>query len=178
MQELPAGLRPPRLSRRLVLGALLASACRPRIEPPHLGTFLASLPRDAVGERPWQPQGLGGRVVLITFLATWCFPCLADLVVLRRLERDYDARGFSNVLVGMDLEGRRVLEPFAENYELPGPLLVGDDRLRAGETPFGHIRELPTRVLFGRDGRAVLAFAGIADWSALSKVVETELARR
>lgn len=164
------------LSRRAVLSAALASACAPRgPATPELSTFLGALPRDTAGAEPFQPEALGGQVVLVTFLATWCFPCLAELVVLSRLKRDYGAQGFQNVLVGMDLEGRKVLEPFALGYELPGPLVVGDDALRAGETPFGRIRELPSRVLFGRDGRVVVGFSGVAAWEDLSKVVAEEL---
>jgi thiol-disulfide isomerase/thioredoxin len=171
-------VKPARLSRRAVLGAALASACAPRSELPRLDTFLGALPRDVAGAIPYEPERLGGQVVLVTFIATWCFPCLAELVVLSRLARDFGKRGFANVLVGMDLEGRQVLEPFAMGYELPGPLVVADDRLRGGETPFGRIRELPSRVLFGRDGKPVLAFAGVAAFEDLAKVVAAELDRR
>lgn len=167
-----------RISRRVVLSAALASACGPRTELPKLGTFLGSLPFDVAGTIPYQPERLGGQVVLVTFIATWCFPCLAELVVLSRLGREYGAQGFANVLVGMDLEGHKVLDPFAQGYELPGPLVVADDRLRDGETPFGRIRELPSRVLFGRDGKPVLGFAGMAAYEDLAKVVAAELAKR
>lgn len=171
-------MKPARLSRRVVLGAALASACTPRSELPHLGTFLGALPRDVAGAVPYEPERLGGQVVLVTFIATWCFPCLAELVVLSRLARDFGAKGFANVLVGMDREGHKVLDPFAQGYELPGPLVVADDRLRDGETPFGRIRELPSRVLFGREGKPVLAFAGMAAYEDLAKVVAAELEKR
>lgn len=170
---------PQRLTRRLVAGALLATACTRRAPPlPSFGTFAASLPRDVAGPVPFAPEALEGRVVLVTFLATWCFPCLAELTVLRRLDRDFAQQGFSNVLVGMDLDGRKVLTPFAEGYELPWPLIVSDEALRAGETPFGRIRELPSRVLFGRDGRVVLGFSGVAAYDDLAKVVAAELEKR
>jgi thiol-disulfide isomerase/thioredoxin len=122
-------------------------------------------------------NGLQGRVVLITFIATWCFPCLADLVTIKRLASLYGARGFSNVLVGMDLEGRRVLEPFAKEYQLDAPLLVADDRIRSGNSAFGAIRELPSRLLFGRDGALVVAFSGVTPFQDLARLVEAELAR-
>jgi thiol-disulfide isomerase/thioredoxin len=174
-----AAAAPRGLPRRMVLAALAASACAPRTpELPRLGTFLGALPSDVAGAAPYQPERLGGQVVLVTFVATWCFPCLAELLVLTRLARELGERGFANVLVGMDLEGHRVLDPFAQSYELPGPLLVADDRLRAGETPFGLIRELPSRVLFGRDGRPVLAFSGVVGYPDLSRVITAELDKR
>lgn len=170
---------PLRMTRRLVAGALLAAACTRRGPAlPDFGAFAAALPRDVAGAVPFTPEALPGRVVLVTFLATWCFPCLAELTVLRRLDRDFAAQGFSNVLVGMDLEGRKVLTPFAEGYELPWPLIVSDEALRAGETPFGRIRELPSRLLFGRDGRVALGFSGVAAYDDLAKVVAAELEKR
>ena len=113
-----------------------------------------ALPRETAGKVPFEPWKLEGKVVLLTFIATWCFPCLTELVVVNRLERDHKDQGFANVLIGMDLEGRAVLEPFAEGYNLKVPLIVGDDRIRSGETVFGRIRELPSRILFGRGRRA------------------------
>lgn len=167
------------ISRRVLLAALAASACaRREPEVPALSTFLAALPLEVAGTVPLEPRRLYGRVVLITFIATWCFPCLAELAVLGRLDRDFGAKGFSNVLVGMDLDGRKVLEPFAQGYQLAWPLVVSDERLRAGDTPFGRIRELPSRVLFGRDGQVVVGYSGVGAYEDLAKVVLAEVEKR
>lgn len=161
------------ISRRGVLLAALASGCVKRVPPAEqFRTFLNDLPHQTAGSIPYEPWTLEGKVVLITFVATWCFPCLADLVVLQRLERDYGERGFANVMVGMDLEGRAVLDPFAAGYKLTCPLIVADDRLRSGETSFGRIRELPSRILFARSGEIAAAYAGVSTWAEVSRVVE------
>lgn len=147
-------------------------------ELPSFSVFTAALPRDSASAVPFEPSRLRGKVVLVTFIATWCFPCLAELATLDKLKRDYGAQGFENVAVGMDLEGRQVLEPFATSYALGYPLVVANDALRDGETPFGHIRELPTRVLFGRAGQVVAAYAGVIPWPELRQAVTDELAKR
>ncbi len=160
------------ISRRAVMLAALASGCAKRVAPEkQLATFVADLPMQTAGTVPFEPWTLEGKVVLITFIATWCFPCIADLVVLQRLERDYGEKGFTNVLVGMDLEGRAVLDPFAQGYKLTFPLLVADDRIRAGDTSFGRIRELPTRVLFARNGEAAIGYTGVSTWDDLNRIV-------
>ncbi|MFZ5442687.1 MAG: TlpA family protein disulfide reductase [Myxococcota bacterium] len=164
----------------MLLGAL-AAGCSPR--PPGAAladfrTFMSALPRETAGTVPFEPWKLEGRVVLVTFLATWCFPCLTELVVLQHLERDWGEKGFSNVVVGMDLEGRAVLDPFVEGYRLTCPVLVGDDRLRSGETVFGRIRELPSRVLFARSGDVVVGYAGVSQFEDLERLVAKEVARR
>jgi thiol-disulfide isomerase/thioredoxin len=165
----------------LIAAPALALGCAhgPRASTaPPLRSFAAALPREVAGEVPFEPALLEGRVVLITFVATWCFPCLADLVTIQHLDRDWRDAGLVSVLVGMDLEGRLVLEPFARGYKLTVPLLVGTDQLRSGETPFGRIRELPTRLLFGRDGVLVSGFTGVAQYEDLERLVASEVARR
>lgn len=161
------------ISRRSVLLAAMASGCAKRVAPAEqFHTFLNDLPHQTAGSVPYEPWTLEGKVVLVTFVATWCFPCLADLVVLQRLQRDHGEKGFANVMVGMDLEGREVLEPFASGYKLECPLLIADSRLLNGETAFGRIRELPSRVLFARSGEIAAAYSGVTTWDALNAVVQ------
>ena len=71
----------------------------------------------------------------------------------------------------------RPKKPFAEQTQLEFPLLVADDALRAGATPFGHLRDVPTRVLFGRDGSPVVGFTGVARYQDLARLVQGELER-
>ena len=167
------------ISRQGVLLAGLTAACtrHAQVALADFRTFMDALPRQTAGVIPFEPRKLEGRVVLVTFLATWCFPCLTELVVLNRLERDRGEQGFTNVLVGMDLEGRAVLDPFAEAYKLSAPLLIADDRIRSGESVFGRIRELPTRLLFGRSGKLVLGYSGVSKYEDLERVVAQEISQ-
>jgi thiol-disulfide isomerase/thioredoxin len=177
VQELPEARRV--ISRRGLLLAGLASGCaRPDAAVlADFRTFMQALPLQTAGKVPFEPWKLEGKVVLITFIATWCFPCLTELVVVNRLERDHSAQGFANVLVGMDLEGRLVLDPFAEGYKLTVPLIVADDRIRSGETVFGRIRELPSRILFGRSGALVVGFSGVSKYEDLERLVASEVSK-
>lgn len=165
--------------RGLLLAATSFAACSRSGEATtaQLGTFLGELPRDVVGAVPFEPYALQGRVVLITFIATWCFPCLTELRTLSRLQELYGAKGFSNVLVGMDLEGRAVLEPFVAGYQLDYPLVVADERIRSGDTVFGRIRELPSRVLFARSGELVVGYTGNSKYEDLERVVASEVSK-
>ena len=170
------------LTRRqlVVSAAALASGCVKSNEATlaDFRTFMNDLPRRTAGTVPFEPWALEGKVVLVTFLATWCFPCLTELVVLSRLATDFGPKGFANVLVGMDLEGEAVLTPFAEGYKLTDPLLIGDDRLRSGATVFGRIRELPTRVLFARSGAIALGYTGVSKYEDLERIVASEVSKK
>lgn len=163
------------LTRRQVLAAVTASACAHTGPVSNFRTLRSWLPRETVTGQPFAPEKLEGRVVLVTFLATWCFPCVADLRSLKSLRDRFGARGFQNVLVGMDLEGALVLEPFVQQFGIEDPLVVADARLHAGETPFGKIRELPSRFLFNREGDLVTGFAGVTTPAELAQLVETWL---
>jgi thiol-disulfide isomerase/thioredoxin len=137
---------------------------------------LAALPRETVGPR-WD-RGAHGQVTLVMFMTSWCFPCVADLVVMEKVQRDFGPQGFQVVLVGLDLEGAKTLEPFAASREYPLPIVIGNERLRNGETVFGSQRELPTRFLFARDGGLVLAYGGVADPKDVIEAVRKEVEKK
>jgi len=161
---------------RLAIAAVLLGACaHTSTGLPHRDVFLSALPQDVVGTVPFDRSALHDKVVLVTFVATWCFPCLTDLATLDKLDRKFAKQGFGQIVVGMDLEGRKVLEPFAAEYKLPYPVVVGDDRLRKGDSAFGHIRELPARVLFDRRGEVIAAFSGIVPPAELERKVREAL---
>jgi thiol-disulfide isomerase/thioredoxin len=156
----------------VTLALLLCVACVHAPPAPTAQQSLGALPPTAIGD--WRPARIAGRVTIVTFIATWCFPCLVDLPVLQKLQKDHPD-DLVVVLVGMDLDGKTMLEPFIEANGISLPLVIADDRVRAGETPFGRILELPTRFIFRRDGSLAFAYAGIADPQKLIDAVEREL---
>jgi thiol-disulfide isomerase/thioredoxin len=168
------GGRPARLTVALVLLASAGCAStptRPRADPGF--AVLAGLPD--VNGRYVDVSAWRGRVVVVQFLASWCFPCVAIAPRLQDLEKRYAARGLSVVAVGMDLEGVRVLGPFQEQLGLNYPVLVGDTALREGKTAFGRITTLPTTVIIGRDGTLLTAFIGVPTEGSLEVFIEEAL---
>jgi len=149
--------------RLCAAGAIIfwLAACAHAPPPPSFSAFAPSLRLSAVGSTPYAYPEMPGQVLLVSFLATWCFPCIGQLALLEKEQRQHGGRGFRIVAVGMDLEGTEVLEPFALEYRLPFPLLVADDRIHKGQSAFGPIPSLPAAFLFGRDGRLITAFAGL-----------------
>ncbi len=151
--------------------ALWLCACPHRVEVPRFDHFSPALALPSVGPVPYDWSSLRGRVVLVDFFATWCFPCIGEIPLLQNLQGRYTANGFTIVAVGMDLEGPQVLEPFVDQYQLSFPVLIADERMRRGLTPFGPISSLPSTFLFGRDGRLITAFAGLPVASELEQLV-------
>lgn len=111
--------------------------------------------------RPWGPAELQDRVVLVSFFATWCFPCLAEMPLLERLQAELGPRGLQVIAVGMDLEGAQVLAPFAEHYGLRFPVLEADRAMLEGRTVYGNVQALPTTAVLDRRGQLVDAWTGV-----------------
>lgn len=122
------------------------------------------------GER-YDLSRLSGKVSLVYFFSTWCLPCLQELKTLSALQRQYEAQGFAVVAVGLDLEGARVLRPFEKAVAPPFPVLVADEYLRSGRSPYGPVRSVPTSVLLDRQGRIAAAYEGPADPVELERAV-------
>jgi len=152
------------------LGALaltLIFGCASEPFPRPLRPALAYL--TPVGDVP-MPK-LEGRVLLVKFLATWCLPCLTELASVDALQRQRGGRDFSVVAVGMDTNGARVLDPFARHYQLSFPLLLADQAIRKGDSPFGKISALPTTFLLDREGKVLLAYEGVAPPESLDALI-------
>ncbi|MBM7116566.1 TlpA family protein disulfide reductase [[Archangium] primigenium] len=161
---------------------LALAGCHREPEAPRLtGTaspYLRALVLPAVGPTPYDWRELPGRVVLVSFFATWSFPSLAQLPTLEALQKELGPQGLRVVLVGLDLDGPRTLAPFAQDYAPAGvPLLVSNPALQQGQSAYGLIPALPATFLLDKEGRVAGAWQGMAGHGALSDAVQTLLRR-
>jgi thiol-disulfide isomerase/thioredoxin len=156
-------------------GLLLLPGCPKRPELVVHPRYVPALNLHSVGPTRTTVDALHGRVLLVNFMATWCIPCLEEIPALIALQKKYENQGFTVVLVGMDLEGALVLDPFAEHYQAPFPVLVADDYIRSGQSPFGPIQVLPLSFLIGPDGELRAAVQGIAPPDDMAALIEREL---
>ncbi|HUB05394.1 MAG TPA: TlpA disulfide reductase family protein [Myxococcales bacterium] len=118
-----------------------------------------------------------GRVVVLNFFATWCFPCLGQIPLLEALQEEHGADGLQVIGVGLDREAELVLRPFKDFYKLPYPLLVGADRFADAGLPFAPIHTLPTTFVIGRSGTVLASWEGVLPRDKLERVVALALAR-
>jgi len=170
------------MPRRLALGALALSlglACATPSSPkPGDGKgrqARMSLERFAGGTYELAAQH--GDVIVVNFFATWCLPCIDELPMLQRLQDRYRRDGLQVVAVAMDVEGRVVVTPFLEVMPLNFPVLLADERVYEGRTPFGPITTLPTTAVVGRDGIIVGAHVGILEEQPTEALLVQLLAR-
>ena len=110
-------------------------------------------------------------LIIDTFFATWCFPCLGQLALLQSMQKKYADRGLEVVAIGMDLEGWTVLEPFQREYQLSFPILLPSQAVREGKSAFGQISTLPASFVFGRDGQLLSVFGGLPTAEELDRLI-------
>jgi cytochrome c biogenesis protein CcmG, thiol:disulfide interchange protein DsbE len=96
-------------------------------------------------------RDLLGKVVIATFWATWCSPCLAELPLLSQYFAKYRKQGLE--VLAFSLDGTEQLEDvrkFAARLEFPVGLLGSP---WAGE--YGRIWRIPVSFTMARDGTLV-----------------------
>jgi peroxiredoxin len=158
----------------LVLGvALVGSAAlgQSAIETLREALNLSSYPSDtqppafashtATGQ-PVSLDALHGRVVLLTFWATWCAECRPEMPLFERLHRDFAAQGLT--VLGVNFrEDKQAIEAYAKALDLTFSLVL--DSHGTITRSYGVIG-LPTTILIGRDGRPAALAVGPRDWGS------------
>lgn len=150
-------MRPVARIALVALAALLlagAAAAQPAIgeAPPD------ALGRDREG-RPVQLTDFAGRVVVVSFWASWCAPCLDEMAVLEDLQRRIGRERLAVVGVNWheDLFPYRAALQKLDRVQIT---LTRDAEQQVGDA-YG-VREIPALFIIGRDGRLAHRHRGFA----------------
>lgn len=113
-----------------------------------------------------------GRVWLVNFWATWCAPCVEEMPMLSRLQRDYADQGV--VVVGIALDDAQRAAEFAAELGIDYPLLVGKTDVVLTGRRFGNATGmLPFSVLIDTSGVIRWTHLGALSRAALEAQIET-----
>ena len=95
-----------------------------------------------------------GSVILVSFGATWCAPCTAELRALEQLKLEYQNKPVKFFWVTIETEGEAdnaLVSRFAKQRKLTIPVLR--DPMAFTYNQFAARRRLPMIVFFGKDGK-------------------------
>jgi len=102
-------------------------------------------------------EALRRKVVLLSFWATWCEPCVAALPDLKRLFSVNEKGPF--VMLGVNMhDDRAAMDRFIEKHGIRWPQISGEASERLIETMA--VRAIPTEVLFDHEGVLVVGTRG------------------
>jgi thiol-disulfide isomerase/thioredoxin len=106
-------------------------------------------------------SALRGRIVVLTFWATWCGPCLEELPRLSQLSQQYAGRGVEFIAASIDnASDRGKVQPFLTNNNIDLNVWVGanSEILQA----FGLGEIVPGTVIIDQQGEIVGRIMGEA----------------
>jgi len=109
-----------------------------------------------------------GKVVLLDFWATWCYPCREEIPHLVDLQQKYGDRGLQVLGISMD-DSPDPVGPFYQQFHMNYPVVMGT--AKTGES-YGGILGLPITFLIGRDGRIYAKHIGATNASVFEKEIK------
>jgi cytochrome c biogenesis protein CcmG, thiol:disulfide interchange protein DsbE len=113
-----------------------------------------------------------GKVILLNFWATWCGPCKAEIPSLVELQEKY---ADDLVVLGFSVDDpAEKIKPYADEYKVNYPLLVGNGREDV-QNAFGPLLGIPVSVIIGRDGVIAKKHTGIATKEQFEREIQALL---
>ena len=114
-----------------------------------------------------------GRVVLLTFWATWCAPCQIEMPRFVEWQNRYGPHGLQIVGVSMD-DDRAPVIALTRKRKINYPIIMGDEKLG---TLYGGILGLPVTYLIGRDGIILKKFKGESSLARMEREIQMALGK-
>ena len=146
-----------------ILGAAALAGCGPHL---HLPAFSYTLLDGSHGSE----ASLRGKVTLVTFWATDCAPCLAEMPQLVATQRKFAGRGFQTLAVSMSYDPPAMVSAYAERHRLPFGVAI--DNTGSIARSFGSVDATPTAFLVDRNGTIVRRYLGAPDFEVLDLTLE------
>jgi len=113
-----------------------------------------------------------GKVLLLTFFATWCPPCAQEVPVLNELQEELSDSGFSVVGLSVDQQGAKVVAKFVKKKAITYPVLMAEAKTTSD---FGGVYGIPVAFLVNKSGNVVKKYTGYVQHDILEKDVRSLL---
>ena len=113
-------------------------------------------------------KDFAGKVLLVTFFATWCPPCRQEVPTLIQLQKDYEPKGFSVIGLSVD-KGKKVVVKMIKKEKTNYPILMAKGKTARD---FGGIVGIPISFLVNKQGVIVKRYTGYVQKSLLEKDIK------
>ena len=160
------------MKRRLALPAILAVAAVIAVSVALLLPSSAPPPETEftlLDGRKVTLRSLRGRLVLVSFWATTCRPCIEELPYLIRLYNDWHALGFELIAVAMPYDPPALVQEFVQRRGLPYSVAL--DVQGKLTSAFGGVPYVPAAFLIAPNGNIVLNSTGRLDTDKARRII-------
>lgn len=110
-----------------------------------------------------------GKVLLVTFFATWCPPCRQEVPTFIELQNDYGPKGFSVIGLSVDDRGSSVVAKMMKKEKVNYPVLMAKGKTARD---FGGIVGIPISFLVNKQGIIVKRYTGYVQKSLLENDIK------
>jgi thiol-disulfide isomerase/thioredoxin len=111
-----------------------------------------------------------GKVLLVTFFATWCPPCMEEVPSLVGLQKELAKDGFSVIGLSVDEGGPGAVGKLVMKMGINYPVVMAD---RGTITNFGGVYGIPVSFLVNQNGNIVKKYTGYVPSSVLVNDIKT-----
>lgn len=150
----------------LIVAFLLASLAQAATQMP---SFALESARDG---KIIESNSFDGKVLLLTFFATWCPPCTEEVPILVKLQDDLADAGFSVIGLSVDLQNPGLVAEFIEKQEINYPVLMA---VTQTTEDFGGVYGIPVAFLVNKSGNVVKKYTGYVQHEILEKDIKSLL---
>jgi thiol-disulfide isomerase/thioredoxin len=166
----------------LILGLLIAitaytqSEAEARSDVPETGAYLHMAPFKIVSltdNSMIDSSQLAGKVLLVSFFASWCPPCLHEIPSLIALQNSFKSQGFSVIAFSLDKGNLTGLKNIVAKQGINYPVLLADPAVTRS---FEGVTGIPMSYLVNRRGEIVKRFVGLVSHDSLEEAIENLLA--
>ena len=104
-----------------------------------------------------------GKVILLTFWATWCGPCKEDMPSMEALHQQFKGKDFVLLSISVDYAGLKPVKEFLDKHRYTFMVLL-DPKCECLDT-FG-VKGIPTTFLIDKKGTIVGKVVGPKNWKS------------
>lgn len=101
-----------------------------------------------------------GKVVIVSFWASWCGPCKKELPILARIQKSATPENLQVISINID-EDRRLFKKLEKALALGDMILVSDPKKRVGKK-YG-VEGIPHMVIINAEGKVASVHIGYSE---------------